>query len=184
MSDELQKELDRLKAEVSTQRAAIDKLSRDLAGAHDDVKEVRGEARDRRLEGKKLTEQLELVGKERDEFKTRAEADPEGLRKSIGDAQGLIRSLKHDGAFAKIAKALKVNNASKFADLVKLAAYQPEGDEPDEAKIAAAFGEALKSRPWLMDAADAGKTAAATTTTAKSAIGGGPLLRERVSGRL
>ena len=56
MSDDLQKEIDRLKAEASTQRAAIDKLTRDLAGAHDDLKEVRGEARDRRHEGKKLAE--------------------------------------------------------------------------------------------------------------------------------
>ena len=51
MSEELQKEIDRLKAENA-------KLARDLAGAHDDLKEVRGKARDRRHEGKKLTEQL------------------------------------------------------------------------------------------------------------------------------
>ncbi len=171
MSEELQKEIDRLKAENA-------KLARDLAGAHDDLKEVRGEARDRRHEGKKLVEQLEALTKERDEFKTKAEADPEGLRKNLTDAQGVIRSLKHDGAFARVAKDLKVNDPAKFTDLVKLAAYQPEGDDPDEAKITAAFQEALKARPWLVDAestpaAGAAKAASGGANGATTAQPGG-----------
>jgi hypothetical protein len=142
--DDLQKEIDRLKSENT-------KLARDLAGAQEDLKEVRGEARDRRHEGKKLAEQLDALTKERDEFKTRAEADPERLRKRLAEAQGVIRGLKHDGAFATVAKTLKVNDPAKLMDLVKLAAYQPEGDEPDETKIATAFQAALKDRPWLVD---------------------------------
>ena len=79
----------------------------------------------------------------------------------------MIRGLKHDGAFANVAKGLKVNDASKFAALVKLAAYQPEGDEPDETKIATAFQEALEGRPWLVD----GETAAGAAQTAAGAAG-------------
>jgi hypothetical protein len=167
--EELQKEIDRLKAENS-------KLTRDLAGAHDDLKEVRGEARDRRHEGKKLADQLEALTKERDDFKTKAEADPDGLRKSLADAHGVVRSLKHDGAYAKVAKGLKVNDPAKFADLVKLAAYQPEGDEPDEVKIATAFQEALKGRAWLVDAPAAGAatTAAGAAGAAQGQSGGKP----------
>jgi hypothetical protein len=163
MSEELQKEIDRLKAENA-------KLARDLTGAHEDLKEVRGEARDRRHEGKRLAEQLDALTKDRDEFKTKAEADPEGLRKGLADAHGVIRSLKHDGAFAKVAKGLKVNDPAKFTDLVKLAAYQPEGDEPDEAKIATAFQEALKGRPWLVDG-DPAKPAAGAAPAAAGAAG-------------
>jgi FtsZ-binding cell division protein ZapB len=160
MSEELQKEIDRLKSENA-------KLMKDLAGAQDDLKEVRHEARDRRHEAKTLTEQLAALSKERDDFRTKAEADPEGLRKSLQDAQGVIRGLKHDGAFAKVAKGLRVNDPTKLTDLVKLANYAPEGDEPDEVKISAAFQEALKGRPWLVDA----ETTAATATTTKSAAG-------------
>ena len=119
MSDDLQKEIDRLKAEASTQRAAIDKLTRDLAGAHDDLKEVRGEARDRRHEGKKLAEQLDAVSKERDEFKTKAESDPEGLRKSLSDAHGVIRGAQAStAAFSPTwRRGLKVNDAREIRRL-------------------------------------------------------------------
>jgi hypothetical protein len=47
MSDELQAEVDRLKA-------LNEKLAKHLVDAHDDLKEVRGEARDRRHENKSL----------------------------------------------------------------------------------------------------------------------------------
>src|SRR5262249_12463386 len=143
--DEFQMEVDRLKAENA-------KLTKELLDAQADFKEVRGEARDRRLEAKGLKEQLEGLTKERDELRMRAEADPEGLRKELADARGVIRGLRHDTAYERVARGLKVGDPSKFADLVKLAGYQPEGDEPDEARITAAFQEALNGRPWLVDA--------------------------------
>jgi hypothetical protein len=193
--DDLQKEIDRLKAENQ-------KLARDLAGAHDDLKEVRGEARDRRHETKTLKEQLEALAKERDEIKVKSEADPEGLRNALAHAQGVIRGLKHDSAFTRVAKRFKVTDPTKFADLVKLAAYQPEGDEPDETKIATTFQEVLKGRSWLIDAepAGAGKPAAgaAVATPAQPSGKPGPgaergqsvssegnsMARERAPGRL
>jgi hypothetical protein len=116
------------------------------------------------------------LAKERDELWVRAEADPDGLRKTIEAHAATIRGLKHEAAYARVAKALRVNDATRFADLVKLAAYQPEGEEPDETKIATAFTEALKGRPWLVDAtpAGAGTTAAGAAGTATASHGGKP----------
>jgi hypothetical protein len=194
-TDDLQKEIDRLKAENQ-------KLTKDLAGAHDDLKEVRGEARDRRHESKSLKEALEALGKERDELKGKAEADPDGLRKTIEAHAATIRGLKHEAAFARVAKGLKVTDPTKYADLVKLAAYQPEGDEPDDTKIATAFSEALKGRSWLVDAPPAAPAtpAAGAAVASPGGQGGKPgpgaergqstssdsssAPRERIAGRL
>jgi hypothetical protein len=148
MSEELQEEIDRLKAENR-------KLASDLADAQDELKSVRGEARDRRHEAKTLKEQIEALTKERDDFKVKAETDPEELRKTLAENEATIQALKHDQAFARVAKGLRVTDPMKYADLVKLAAYKPEGNEPDETKIAMAFQEALKGRTWLVDAVPA-----------------------------
>jgi hypothetical protein len=160
-------------AEVGRLKAENQKLTKELSSAHDDLKEVRSEARDRRHENKQLAGQVEGLTKERDDYKVRAETDPEGLRKQLGDHAATIRVMKHDRAFAKIASALKVTDPVKFADLQKVAGYAPEGDEPDEAKITASFQEALKGRPWLLDAAPGGATNAAGAAGATGAQSGG-----------
>src|SRR4051812_34825277 len=129
MSEELQAEIESLKAENV-------KLVRELAASHDDLKEVRGEARDRRHEAKSLTAQIAELTAERDRFKAAAEADPENLRKEIDGHKAAVRALKHERAFEQVAKALKVSDPVKFADLLKVAGFTPEGDEPDEARIA------------------------------------------------
>jgi hypothetical protein len=151
MSEELHAEIERLKAENG-------KLAKDLAGALDDLKDVRAEARDRRHENKTLTQQVAELMTDRDRFKAAAEADPENLRQALEDKQATIRVLKHERAFEKVAHLLKVTDPVKFADLQKVAVYTPEGDEPDESKITATFQEALKGRPWLVDAEPGGST--------------------------
>lgn len=173
MSDELQAEVDRLKA-------LSDKLAKDLVAAHDDLKEVRGEARDRRHENKALAQQLAELTAQRDQFKAAAEAQPDDLRKEIDGHRQVIRQLRHEKAYEAVAKGLKVSDPARLADLAKLAAYQPDADEPDPAKIEATFREALKGRPWLVDqpAADAATTApggapGATTTQAPAVPGPG-----------
>jgi hypothetical protein len=155
MSEELQKEIDRLKADNA-------KLARDLAGAHEDLKEVRGEARDRRHEGKKLAEQLDALTKERDEFKLKAEQDPEGLKTQVTELSGKLRNIAHFNAFATIAKGLKVTDPTKVADLFALSGYKPEADEPDEAKLTEVIGAALKGRPHFLDQPAAGAATAAS----------------------
>lgn len=153
MSAELQAEIDRLKAENATLKADHAKLTKDVESLNADLKETRHEARDRRHEAKTLAEQLAAAAKERDDFKSKSEADPEGLRKQLAETANVVRGMKHERAFEKVAKGLKVNDPARLADLVKLAGYQPEGDEPDEAKIALTFQEALKGRAYLIDPA-------------------------------
>ncbi len=160
--------------------ASLQKQIRELSAERDsllgDLKDVRHEARDRRHEAKSLAEQVAALTTERDEFKTRAETTSTQWQTKIDALTGTIRGLKHERTFATVAHKLNVRDQTKFADLVKLAGYQPEGDEPDEAKITTAFQEALKGRPWLAEqaAAEAAKTAsgeASGTTTAKAGAG-------------
>jgi hypothetical protein len=138
--------------ELTRLRAENQKLARDVSSLTDELKETRHEARDRRHENKTLTEQLAGLTKERDSFKTQAEADPDGLRAELDRRSALIRELRHGAAFADVARKLKVNDPVKQQDLIRIANYQPEGDEPDESKITAAYAEALKGRAWLVDA--------------------------------
>src|SRR5690349_18449631 len=108
---------DELNAEIARLKAANDKLQKDLASSHDDLKEVRAEARDRRHENKGLTQQLESITKERDDFKVKAETDPAAWQSKLADAHAQIRTLKHDRAYEAVARDLKVTNPVKFADL-------------------------------------------------------------------
>jgi hypothetical protein len=160
MSDETK--TDTAAADLEALQRAISALTTERDGLRDELRDTRHEARDRRHEAKGLAEQLIAATKERDEFRARAETDPDGLRKALAETQGLVRTLKHAQAFAKVAGSLNVKDGTKQADLFALAKYQPEGDEPDETKIAASFTEALKGRPWLVDT---------PTTTEKPAAG-------------
>lgn len=167
MSDELKAENDALKAENA-------KLTGELSGLTEELKVTRGEARDRRHEGKTLAGQLEVLTRERDELKLKAEADPDGLRAQLADAGKRVSELRHERAYEKVAKGLRVTDAVKLADLVKVAGHTPDADadEPDEARIAATFGEALKGRPWLVDtppAATATSGAASASATGAEA---------------
>ena len=78
MIEELQAEIERLKAENV-------KLATDLAGAHDDLKEVRAEARDRRHENKNLAQQVEYYRAAGDQLRGRILARPEGARPQLPD---------------------------------------------------------------------------------------------------
>jgi predicted nuclease with TOPRIM domain len=168
MYEELQKEIDRLKAENA-------KLARDLAGAHDDIKEVRGEARDRRHEGKKLAEQVDALTKERDEFKFKAQQDPEGLKTQVAELSGKLRDVVHRTAFAKVAQELKVSDPAKVADLYALSGYKADADEPDEAKLVETIQTALKGRPHFLDTAPGGaQTAAGAAGATQGQAGGKP----------
>lgn len=93
------------------------------------------------------------MSKERDDYKIKAEMNSGDWEAKLAEARQAIRGLKHQQSYAKVAKALRVSHPGKLADLIMVVGYQPETDEPDEAKIAAAFQEALKARPYLQDAA-------------------------------
>ena len=129
MSAELQAEIDRLKAEIS-------KLTKDAVTLNEELKDVRHEARDRRHENKTLAGQLAELTTDRDRFKAAAEADPDNLRKTIDELSGKIRETAHREAFTASAKALKVSDPARVADLWRLSGYTPEGDcaRPGEAQ--------------------------------------------------
>lgn len=149
MSEELQKEIDRL-------TAANAKLAKDLAAAHEDTKEVRSEAKDRRLENRKLAEQLADLVADRDKYKVAAEHDPEGLKAQVSDLSGKLRDVNHRSVFAEVAAGLKVTDPTKVNDLYALSGYKAESDAPDKKKMVEVVQAALKGRPHYLDtAADA-----------------------------
>jgi hypothetical protein len=164
MSDELTAEIERLRAENA-------RLTKDLAGAHDDLKVVRAEARDRRHENKTLAQQLAELATDRDGWKAKAETDPAEWQEKLDAAHGTVRAMKHERAYEKVAKGLKVTDPAKFADLLKLAGHTPEGNEPDEVKIAETFQDALKGRPWLVDAESPKPAPGGATNAPGGAIG-------------
>ena len=165
MSDELKAEVERLKNENL-------KLAADAKSFSDELREVRGEARDRRHENKALAAQLTELTAERDSFRAKAETTAGEWQAKIDQLTGNLRGLKHECAFETVAKQLKVTDPTRLADLVKLSGFAPQDDEPDHEKITGSFAAALKDRTWLLDTepttpapttpapADAGKPAA------------------------
>jgi FtsZ-binding cell division protein ZapB len=140
---------------------------------------LKSEAKDRRIAGKKLKEQLDALQKEhekavqeRDGFKAKAEAAPGEKDAEIGRLQGEIRTRDHKDAFAGV-KELKIkakdekgqdiedtytfNDGVKVEDVWGKAGYAPEGDVPDAAKITELYGKAREAAPYLFakKAADA-----------------------------
>lgn len=195
---ELKAENAHLKAEHARLTAERDRLAREYATAQAEQRELMAEQRDRRHNNKKLAEELAALTAERDEYKTRAEMTGADWQARIAEQDKMIRTLKHQTAYAKVAKALRVSHPGKLADLIMIAGYQPETDEPDEAKITAAFVETLKARPYLQDApaptpaAPAGSngyghtsyTAGPGSDRGVSITEGGAKPTNRISGRL
>jgi predicted nucleic acid-binding Zn-ribbon protein len=172
MSDALQAEIDRLKSENQ-------KLTRDLAGAQDDLKEVRAEARDRRHENKALATQVAELTTDRDKYRTLSEQDPEGLRTQVSDLTGKLRERNHLDAFQKVARNLKVTDEKRIADLYALSGYKPEADQIDEAVITSTIQATVKERSYLLDptpppaAAGAAQPAAGAANGAATSPAGG-----------
>jgi hypothetical protein len=167
--DDLQQEIDRLKAENR-------RLAADLGDTQEELKSTRAEARDRRHDVKGFKEQLEALTKERDGFRAKAEADPEGLKAQVAELTGKIRERAHRDAFAEAARAAKVSDPARIADLYTLSGYKPEGEEADKAKLAEVIGAALTSRPHFLDAPPSGdgKTAAGAAGATQASSGGKP----------
>jgi hypothetical protein len=142
--DDLRKALDALKSEHQ-------KLSLELTGAQEDLKEYRTYVRDQQREHKGLKEALDAATAERDSFKAAAEADPDGLKAKLAEITGKYRERTHRDQFAEVARAHKVSDPGRVADLYALSGYKPEGDEADKAKLEELIGGALKTRPHFLD---------------------------------
>jgi hypothetical protein len=132
---------------------------------------LKAEARDRRIKGKKLQEQLDAatkerdgLTKERDAFQAKADAAPSELQAKIDDLAGQIRTRDHRDAFQGV-NELKVkakDDAGKDvektytlhakASIEKVwgeIGYKAEGDLPDAAAITGHLGKALEAAPYL-----------------------------------
>jgi len=157
--------------DLSALKKQLKALTEERDSLLSDLKDVRHEARDRRHEAKGLAEQLGTLAAERDDYKGKAETTTADWQAKVDALTGTVRGLKHEQTYAKIAQGLNVKDEAKFADLVKLAAYQPETDDPDEAKITTAFSEALKGRPWLADSNSTAAAAGAATHASGGANG-------------
>ncbi len=160
--DELNAETERLKAENK-------KLASELESLLAELKDVRGEARDRRHENKSLTQQLVDLTSERDSFRAKAETSAGEWQARIDELTGTVRGMKHDRAYETVARGLKVSDPARIADLITLASYSPEGDEPDFERIADCFQATLKARSWLLDPVDEPRSSETGTNAAGAA---------------
>jgi hypothetical protein len=151
--------------DIASLQKQLDELTAERDGLRSKLKETSHEARDRRHETKDLSEQLAALQKEREQWQTASKGETESLKAELQKTQGLLRAVKHEQAFARVASKLGVTTPGKLADLYRLAEYKTDGYEPDEGKIEEAFKGVLKDRPWMLDvtkdqAARAAKSAA------------------------
>jgi hypothetical protein len=169
MNQNIEHEYEHMKAENA-------KLLGHVASLSDELKEVRAEARDRRHEVKGLAARIAELTADREGWKAKAEADPEGLKVRVAELTGKLRGLTHRQAFDRIAAGLKVTDPTRQADLYALSGYTPESDDVDESKLIETVQGVLQGRPWFLDAEPGGSTTApggaipgASTTTTPSA---------------
>jgi hypothetical protein len=171
---------------------ALNRRIEELAGENAQLK---SEAKDRRIKGRKAHDELDLLRKdhdaavkERDSWKTKAEASHPELVNKVEELQGVIRLGKHQAVFQEAAERAGIDPKSPqgkqaLADLWTLSGYKAEADEPDAGAIESAIGAAKQARPYLFGqarAADAGPPADPTkpprlTTPIDTTRGGGNL---------
>lgn len=109
-----------------------------------------------------LAAALKTAAAERDDLKTKLEADPDGLRAKVLELEGQIRTRAHRDAFGAAAGKFKGPNGetvvpSAVDALWTLSGYKPEGDQADEAKLLKAIGDAVASNPFCLQAPDGAK---------------------------
>lgn len=174
--------------------ASLQKRLDELTGENATLK---SEAKDRRIKGRTLAQELEAIkaerdglAAERDTYKTKAEAGPAELTSRIAELEGSIRTRDHRDAFASVkefevkgddGKPLKYTLApgASIEDVWHFTGYKPEGDRPEAASINEQLGKALATKPLLfaeVKPADAGTTAprGATQPIALNRREGGP----------
>jgi hypothetical protein len=141
---------------VAEDGTTINSLHSEIARLNGELAKVRAEAKDNRLKKNRASTELEaakaaLAGleKDRDGWKTKAEAAPSDLQAKVDELTGKLRGVNHRAAFDKLAKAANVRPEA-VQDLYDLTKYAPDADEVDEAKITTLIGEAVQSRPYLL----------------------------------
>ena len=162
---------------IQSLNSRIDTLTRELA-------ETRTESKNRKLQLRKLNEQIttltterdthakavENLTTERDGLKTQLTSAPNELQTKIAELQGQIRTRTHKERFAELAKAAGCDPTAVEAAW-KLSGYQAEADDVDDARLNEAIGKAKTDLPVAFSAAQTGTGAAAA---AKKPLAPGP----------
>jgi hypothetical protein len=168
---------------ISSLQKRIDDLTTDNAT-------IRAEAKNRRLKGKTLSEELDAaraqivtLTSERDGLMTAAKAQPHELQAQVDEYRAKLRDRDHRDKFKQLATAAGVTQDKALDDLWSLSGYRPEQDAIDETKITAAITSTLSGRDWLKAApalvdangqpTEAGKAAAEAAANATRSPGPG-----------
>lgn len=142
---------------------SIENLQEQVRALSAENSSLRAENADRREKGQAVKRELAdlkdeyaTIAKQRDEFRARAEAGPVELEGKIAELEGTLRARDHRDAFAAVREfvgpdgkkynlAPKVTTEAVWSQL----GYKPEGEKPDGQAIAARYGKALESHPYL-----------------------------------
>jgi hypothetical protein len=123
--------------------------------------QLRGEAKDRRIKGKRLREENEaLKGQvanlttERDGYKLKSESSAPELTSKVAELEGVIRMGKHRKAFDEAA-AKAGARPDAMDDLWTLSGYKSDSPEPDPSVIAEAIERTQGSKSYLFKPAEA-----------------------------
>lgn len=176
-----------------TEKAKDTDLQDRIDELEEQVTKLKAEAKDRRLRGTKLQEQLDAAAeerdaavKERDALKTKADAGPKQYTDRIAELEAKLASHDHRDAFRGVADftvkskdkdgkdvetKYSLNDGVAIEDVWSKAEYKPAGDVPDEAKVRGVLEGAFAKAKYLFkttpaDKGETPKTEAGASTTA------------------
>jgi hypothetical protein len=162
--------------------------------AQADLARFKEMARTARAQLETLTKERDTIKGERDTFaaqvnettekakglQSQLDAQPGELRKTIEKLQGDIRTRDHRDAFYRHAKGFRGEKGETIREdaldaLWKLSGYTPEGDAPDDAKLAEVIGAAVAAQPFVLQspAQPNGKAAVAANSGQPAVAGSG-----------
>jgi seryl-tRNA synthetase len=138
LSDDLKAARDSAK-DADSLKARVSELTEQMSAKDAELKETRAEARDRRLELRKVeTERDEIAGRvealttERDTLATRLETEPNEYKQKFEQVAADLSDTKHQVAYRKVADSFKVDteNLTKYNDFLKTATTLPRPTIP------------------------------------------------------
>ena len=150
-------------------QSAYDRAVRQAIHRKGRVHELEAELAKLRKDHETAAAALKATTTERDDFKSKLETDPDGLRSKVIALESKLRERTHRDAFNAAAGKFKGANGETVVPtaieaLWTLSGYKPEGDQADEAKLLKVIGEAVASHPFTLAAPDGAKGSTAPPT--------------------
>jgi hypothetical protein len=149
----------------------IKSLQRRVNELESETINLKAEAKDRRVKGKKLSEENETLkgtvtnlSKDRDDWKSKAETSAPELAAKVSELEGMIRVGTHRKAFDTAAAAQGVRPEA-IDDLWTLSGYKAEGDTPDPAAISSTIETVKAAKSYLFQPAEGQGQTEKTVTT-------------------